>query len=456
MPKDVQDLICKNIYKKKVSQFLKRKTWKLYYEKKRVQYLDRNEIRDIQLDKLKILLKMAENSSYYKKYIDALNKPIDNITFKDLKKFPILTKEIIREKKHDLIVKDIKYLFPNASGGSTGEPVHFYQDQHYRDNIWASMMIINEMCGWYYGARYARLWGALQDKNAFNKKSNLFWQNTRFYNTFDMSENKLEEYHADMSLFQPEIIISYASSMYLLAKFLKSKGIKPNYPKISIVTTSEPLYPHMRETIESVFRVKCFNRYGGREISAIACECEAHNGLHIMMDNVIIECLDPQTGEEVFDSPGEIVVTDLNNHGMPFIRYRIGDVGIISKERCKCGRNTLRFKQIIGRNTEHFTMQNGRIIHGCFFALKLLGLEGIKAFQFIQDSLSKFTLSIVKTDTFDNLGFDNAINEIKKVIGQDSVLETKFIQSVATTPTGKYRYVSSKVNPENIWTLKKN
>jgi phenylacetate-CoA ligase len=206
-----------------------------------------------------------------------------------------------------------------------------------------------------------------------------------------MSEENMLKYHKDMEKFQPDVIISYASSIYLLAKFLEKKGIKPNYPKISISTSAETLYPHMRETIERVFNVKVFDKYGSREVSAIAYECEVHSGLHIIMDNVIVECIDPITGEEVWDRPGEILITDLNNYGMPFIRYKIGDMGILSKEKCKCGRNTLLLKRVIGRTTDNFILKNGRIVHGEYFTHLFYGLEGIKEFQFVQEKIDRFT-----------------------------------------------------------------
>jgi hypothetical protein len=62
------------------------------------------------------------------------------------------------------LTKPVEELFPNSSGGSTGEPINFYQDQNYRGHVWATMMIIMEACGWFYGAGVARLWGAPQDK----------------------------------------------------------------------------------------------------------------------------------------------------------------------------------------------------------------------------------------------------------------------------------------------------
>jgi phenylacetate-CoA ligase len=448
----IQDSIARSSVKREILKILpnRRRQWNIYYEKKKLQYLPLEEIKKYQLDKFRQLLMVAIKSPYYKEIIETFGKSLDEFTLEDLKKFPILTKDIIRKEKNRLLTKPIEKLIPNSSGGSTGEPINFYQDQNYKDHVWATMMIIMEACGWFYGARVARLWGAPQDKPGLKGKIAYFLENTRFYDSFNMSEENMLKYHKDMEKFQPDVIISYASSIYLLAKFLEKKGIKPNYPKISISTSAETLYPHMRETIERIFNVKVFDKYGSREVSAIAYECEAHSGLHIIMDNVIVECIDPITGEEVWDRPGELLITDLNNYGMPFIRYKIGDMGILSKEKCKCGRNTLLLKRVIGRTTDNFILKNGRIVHGEYFTHLFYGLEGIKEFQFVQEKIDKFTLYIVKDENFDVNIINKLEQEIKNVVGSDSQLDIIFVESVPKTPTGKYRFTISKINLDEV------
>jgi phenylacetate-CoA ligase len=422
----------------------------LFRIKEKFMYFSRERIIEFQTQKLRKLLKHAVNSSYYNKLVKEIAIPIDKFSLTDLKKLPILTKDIIRKEKQNLIAADIKKLYLNSSGGSTGEPLNFYQDKNYKQHSYATMLLIQKMCGWDFGDRIARLWGAPKDRPKLKDKIAYFFQNTRFYDTFNMSEENMIKYHYDMEKFKPDIIISYASSIYLLAKFLEKKNIKPIYPKISIITSAETLYPHMRETIERIFNVKVFDQYGSREVSSIACECEFHSGLHIFMDNVIVECIDPITGEEVWDRPGELLITDLNNYGMPFIRYKIGDMGILRKEKCKCGRNTLLLKRVIGRTTDNFILKNGRIVHGEYFTHLFYGLEGIKEFQFVQEKIDRFILYIVKDENFDVNIINKLEQEIKNVVGKDSQLDILFVESVPKTPTGKYRFTISKINLDKV------
>ncbi len=445
-----QDLICKSRLKKSISSFLpsKRRKWKLYHNKGNLLRLAEPEKKRFQEEKFKNLLRQALNSSYYSGVLEKAGLNPDNAALEDLKKLPFLTKEIIRRQGDSLLAKSKSRLYQNASGGSTGEPIVFYQDKNYRDNVWATMMVILEMCGWYYGARIARIWGAPQDKRRFRTLRGrliYFFQNTRFYDSFNMSEENMLKYHYDMTKHRPDIIICYASSVYLLAKLLKEKGLMPSYPSISINTSAETLLPHMRSTVTEVFGREIYDKYGSREISGIACECSAHRGLHVFEDNVILECLDPLTGEDVYEKPGELVVTDLNNLGMPFIRYRIGDMGVISRERCPCGRNTLMLKKVSGRITDNFYLKNGRIVHGEYFTHLFYGKRGIKNFRFIQNREDDFLLHIVKDTDYAEDCLKQIVCDIKKVIGENTVLKVEFKDKIPDTATGKYRFTVSKV-----------
>jgi phenylacetate-CoA ligase len=160
--------------------------------------------------------------------------------------------------------------------------------------------------------------------------------------------------------------------------------------------------------------------------------------------------VDPITGEEVWDKPGELLITDLNNYGMPFIRYKIGDMGILSKEKCKCGRNTLLLKRVIGRTSDNFILKNGRIVHGEYFTHLFYGIDGVKEFQFVQESIDEFKLYLVKDENFNESIIDLIQKSIKEIIGNDSKLNIYFVESVPKTPTGKYRFTISKINLDEI------
>ncbi len=136
---------------------------------------------------------------------------------------------------------------------------------------------------------------------------------------------------------KPGILFGYATSVYRFAKFIKSNQMN-DITFNGVFSTAEMLPPGACEFIEDTFRCRVFNRYGTIELGGVACDCEAHTGLHISVENNHVEIL--SSGSPV--KPGEmgdVIVTNLNNLGMPIIRYEIGDLSAwYTGAKCPCGR----------------------------------------------------------------------------------------------------------------------
>ena len=112
----------------------------------------------------------------------------------------------------------------------------------------------------------------------------------------------------------------------------------------------------MKKEIEEVFQCKAYNHYGSREVGAIASECSANDGLHILMHHNIVQPLNFNHKEKETN----IIVTNLNNYSMPLIRYDIGDLGVFVEEKteCKCGVTYPKIKNVVGRTTDFFQNKN--------------------------------------------------------------------------------------------------
>lgn len=165
-----------------------------------------------------------------------------------------------------------------------------------------------------------------------------------------------------MEGYRPEVIRGYASSVYMFAKYLKDMGVRSIKPR-TILTSAEMLFPQYRTTIEEVFGCKVYDYYGGREIGALAIECEEHNGFHISAENVLMEFI--RDNEQVTDESGSIYVTNFRNYGMPLIRYDIGDIGKPSQESCNCGRGLPIIKTLDGRASQYIAIYDkdkGKIV----------------------------------------------------------------------------------------------
>jgi phenylacetate-CoA ligase len=111
---------------------------------------------------------------------------------------------------------------------------------------------------------------------------------------------------------------------------------------------AEPLQPSLREKFEKEYEIDTYQMYGATEVGDIAYECQAKKGWHIC-EEVIVEIVDPATGKQVNPGElGEIVVTRLN-HIFFLLRFGTGDLSKVIKERCSCGRTSLRLAGISGR-----------------------------------------------------------------------------------------------------------
>lgn len=411
------------------------------------------DLEKFQQKKLQSLLKHAyENVPYYHRTFNRLGlKPQDIKNSTYLHKLPILTKDIIRNNLDDLIARNYSKdkLIPYATGGSTGEPLRFFIDGQrnaqnmgaaYREWGWA---------GYNLGDKVAFLWGSSHDlsHNAEMKiKFSNFIQRKIMLNTYYMDEKILANYVKILIKFKPKVINAYASSVFLLSLYIEKKGIKDIKPK-SILTSCEMLFDYQRKNIEKVFGCEVFDYYSGRDTTLQAGECPEHSGYHLAIENAVTEFI--KENEHV--SPGElgkIIITDLSNYAMPFIRYEIGDLGIPSDKKCSCGRGLPLMKQLSGRMRDTIITKDGRYITGAFFSTLFYdcfgNTKGIKQFQFIQKTKDALILNIVKGDDYSQYKFDDILRKIHEQCG-DMKIEVKFVNSIPPTRSGKYRHSISEI-----------
>ncbi|HZO54547.1 MAG TPA: hypothetical protein VFB63_17675 [Bryobacteraceae bacterium] len=411
------------------------------------------DVRREQEKRLRELLAIAIKAPYWKQVMDRLGKQSESFTLSDLPSLPFLTKDVLRQRERDLCVPGAQGVYANFSGGSTGIPIRFYQDRHYKVHMSVSTRLCNEMAGAFTGARLAKLWGAPQDKRQIESrwgKLKLWLLNHRYLDTFDMGAARMNAYHRQMEEFQPDLIQAYASSIHLLARHLKRNRVRPSYPRVAIISAAERLTEEMRREIEEVFPAKVFNRYGSREVSAMAAECGEHAGLHITSAGHIVETVDPVTLEPVVGRPGEIVITVLHNHAMPFLRYRIGDMGLLDDRPCACGRTTPRLVDVLGRTSDNFLMPDGRIVHGEYFTHLFYGRPEVEQFQFIQDAVDDYVLRIVPGGGYCGELGRHLESEIRAFIGPSARLRLEIRDEIPKTASGKYRFTISRVKLDEL------
>ena len=400
----------------------------------------------------KLILHAYKNVPYYHRIFKEIGMVNDGTV--DLSKFnkiPILTKETMREHHQELISKDYttRKWYYNSSGGSTGEPTRFIQDDVYikwgnaTSYYWYKDILgVDEP-----GVKKTILWGSERDlfEGGMGWKTRIakWLTNTVFLNSFKMTEEDMGNYIKTINAYKPDLIRGYAGSLYELCRYAERENMEIYTPKI-VVSSAETLSDEMRQKIESVFGTKLYDFYGSRESNNLAGECE-EGLMHVLAFHNYVEILDINNHPVKEGEEGRVIVTNLHNYSMPFIRYEIGDMAALGPERCKCGNVLPTLKRITGRITDHFVKEDGTIIHGEYFTHLFYLKDWVKAFQVIQEDYKRIKILVVLKENISEPKEKDIEDKIKLVMGQDCKIVWDFIEEIPTTPQGKYLYTKSLV-----------
>lgn len=411
-----------------------------------IQWWPEAQIRDYQNKKLQRLITHAYNNiPYYRRVMQERGiTPAEIRTRDDLEFIPVLTKQIIRDNFNDMNFRGMnnRQATKRSTSGTTGDPLVFYQDRNSRIWVHAAMLRgwswakykIGDILVSFYNLGRLSFWGKINSTII-----------RHYYFPANDNENKFAEFFNKIRSLKPAFVTGFTSSLYLYAKTLE----KNNFPNITIpviFTCAEMLHDYQRKLIEKAFNGRVYDYYGSNEMGSIAYECE-HGNKHISEEHVILEIVN-SNGEAVRNRSGNIVVTDLDNFAMPFIRYRIGDVGSMSDRVCDCGRNLQILDSLDGRSQEFLKASDGSLVPGIYFPGRFREIKGINQFQIIQEDLKNMVIKIVKSKNYSASDLNNMIEIIKDKLGTDMNINVKEVVDIAPTYAGKRRLVISHVPTE--------
>ena len=264
------------------------------------------------------------------------------------------------------------------------------------------------------------------------------------------SAQTLPVYLKKLVKFQPKIIEGYPSMIELLARYIireKRFDLKPE----AIISSSEQLYDYQRELFSSVFGCGTFSYYSSREAHAIASECAEHAGYHISAENLIVEIVD-EAGIPVSEGQeGRVLITNLHNYAMPFIRYSINDVAVATDKECPCGRGLPLMAALSGRISDMVYTSQGKAISGTALLHVFLTPMGVRQFQLVQDSYEKLTIKVIMDQPFTEQHRNNVIalltGRYKAILGEEMEISVEIVDTIPATPAGKRKVVISNVKP---------
>jgi phenylacetate-CoA ligase len=241
------------------------------------------------------------------------------------------------------------------------------------------------------------------------------------------------------------MLFGYPSSLSLIAAHADKRGVRLDDLGIRVAfVTSERLYDHQRATIERVFGCRVANGYGGRDAGFIAHECPA-GGMHISAEDIIVEIVDTNGRVVAPGTPGEIVVTHLATGDFPFLRYRTGDVGVLSEAACPCGRGLPLLAEVQGRSTDFVVAADGTIMHGLALIYVVRDLPGIERFKIVQESLHRTRVLLVPGEGYRAELADRIRGGLKQRLGAAVAVDVETVGEIPAERSGKFRYVVSQV-----------
>ncbi len=446
-------------------RLLGRDTMRRFRELVRTDRCSADELRAIQEHKLRRLLASAADHCpfYARRFREAgLDANDPRLGVDDLAKLPTLTKEDIRANLDEMSWPGCPGgLKPYNTGGSTGEPLRFYIDNHRAAADAAARLRARTWWDVWPGDPEVLLWGApteLQVNDRVRRGRDALL-NQHILNAFNMTRQTMDEYIAFIRELCPACLYGYASSVALLARHamragLRSGAIGSNRLR-AIFVTGEVLLDRDREAIADAFGSPVAIEYGSRDGGMIAMACES-GSLHVAQENLAIELLDEQGRPVRPGEVGEIVLTHLEAIGMPLIRYRTGDEALQPVEpyaRCSCGRCSQRLAEIRGRVTDHIVCRvDGQVrrMHALSLMYVLREAEGLTQFRIVQPSLDRLEVAVVADDRFTPEVERSVENRLRQRLGDSVTIAIRRRDHIPPTTAGKHACVISRVPADAV------
>ncbi|CAA9892259.1 Capsule biosynthesis protein CapK [Candidatus Methylobacter favarea] len=414
------------------------------------QWLSREELEGLQLQRLKAFLTDAEQHvPYYRQLFSQLDfKPNQISSLDDLRKLPLTDKPQIRHYADQFKADNAVGLSRFNTGGSSGEPLIFYIGTKRVSHDVAAKWRATRWWDVDIGDPEIVIWGSpielgTQDKIKLIRDKFL---RTHLIPAFEMSAQKVDGFIRQIQTIRPKMLFGYPSALSHIAAHAEKNGTLLNNLGIKVAfVTSERLYDYQKEKIETVFGCPVANGYGGRDAGFIAHQCPA-GGMHITAEDIIVEIIDKEGQVLPHDEQGEIVITHLATRDFPFIRYCTGDVGVMSDAQCSCGRGLPLLKEIQGRTTDFIVAQDGTVLHGLALIYVLRDLPGIESFKIIQHTLGETRIQIVRNTDYCQETSEMLIQDVfKKRLGKGVKVDIDYLAEIPKEQSGKFRYVVSHI-----------
>ncbi|MBI3759667.1 MAG: phenylacetate--CoA ligase family protein [Deltaproteobacteria bacterium] len=259
----------------------------------------------------------------------------------------------------------------------------------------------------------------------------------------------LDEQIERLREFKPHGIIGQTGGLYLLAREIVRRKLQ--FPQRWVAPTGTTLVPDMRRALVAAFASDPLDLYGAIEVGPVSWQCRRGN-YHIDADRVMVEIVDGN-GKRLPDGEfGQVVVTSLFSFTQPFIRYRLLDIGAISRRTCDCGCRFPLMEPVQGRINDFLPTPAGELVtpHFFFHIYDAAGRSPVKEWRIIQEDLHSLLYEYIPEADFDVRVFEHGMQMIRNRFGSQCSLRTQAVSEVPMSPTGKRTCIISNLRPAEV------
>ncbi len=432
---------CASLFHPAWERVRNRPTFSYLQTLERTQWLPAAELEQLQVRELQALLLHAQTSvPYYRELFAKIGFDARDVRRReDIREIPVLTKAIVRERYDDLIDparrgRNVK----KGTSGSTGTPLKFEISRE--SLIWreATRLRGYGWGGFRVGSPTFHYWAqvAAPPKGLKGLKLKLDRGLKRDVIVDSMRSDE-RSMMAAVDLFRrtkPTSMIVYTQSCAMWARFILDRGLR-DWDDVPLLCGAEAVLPQDREVLAQAFGRGIFETYGSRETMLMASECSAHDGMHLSEEKILLELERGATGDDI--------VTELHNYGMPFIRYKNGDMATMHDgPPCPCGRGLRRIRHVDGRRADTLLDKDGKALPGIVFHVLLSDArkEVVSQFQAVQHRDRTVTLKVVRGQDWNQDAFDTIVKRMEDYL-RGLPLKTTFVEGIPAMPNGKRKTI---------------
>jgi len=404
--------------------------------------LSEDEIAARQIKKLNKLLKIAIDIPFWSERFSNSGFKPEVKCLSDLTKLPPLTRMDLQENYHRMTLSShgVK-VYHGSSSGSTGTPVHYYHDQNGASAGKAAGRLQWIMGGWSYAHKGLHIWGnpsvANNEWKRFSSRCKAKLLRHHKFAAYQITQgDRLDDLCRLIIKEKYDYLDGYTNAIHILAEHLKMRDVK--LPSVKyILTTGENLHAYQKDAIEANI-APVFDMYGCGEINGIAGQCKLCGQYHILDPHVIVE-FGPAIAE---NSIRKLLITDLDNHYMPMIRYENGDAGIRGEsKKCKIGFSSL--KGISGRTSDIIRLSNGGSLSvpSFFGSVLLREINSIKQYQVVKTDSNKLVIKLVLSRPLGLDERDLIEMSMASYLGDSIDWEIRIVEGIELGKSGKFKLV---------------